>query len=453
MIDLPPIALPNPAVPALLAPGAGGPVPGFARTFDAAVASQPPPGLAAAEPDPDRQPLADDGKDLPEDSDRPAVDAVSNLVLTAFFFPPVVAPTPAPTLIASTLRSPPSPAISAIPASTIAPAPATAAAVATPPQTNTDAASLPVAVAVPTPPAEDAPAPVGIERREPAAGVRDGIVARPSPTPVVADHPAAATAATDGIAPATAATVVPLLPAPPRFVPVAGPPTVPTDASVPTSARRATVVHDAATPPPVAATPATVPAPQPARLVFAAAIATANGWRERGARHEPTDAPTIASAAPVAAAVRDIAAPSATPDVPLDLGSDTGTQQVIDRIATLRDALGDSADARDTRIRLTPDALGAVDIAVRADGDAVRVHFTAEHEATQALLLDAQPRLAELAAARGLRIAESSVSSGTLASDTSDTPGGRTARSPQPRARPARVASAIAEPATDIRLA
>jgi flagellar hook-length control protein FliK len=98
-----------------------------------------------------------------------------------------------------------------------------------------------------------------------------------------------------------------------------------------------------------------------------------------------------------------------TRHVPLELRGDTGLQKMIDHIETLRDG----ADANDTRIRLTPDALGAVDVAVRRNGDAVHVHFTAENAATRTLLTDAQPRLTELAEQRGVRIAGSSVETGT----------------------------------------
>jgi flagellar hook-length control protein FliK len=82
---------------------------------------------------------------------------------------------------------------------------------------------------------------------------------------------------------------------------------------------------------------------------------------------------------------------------------------MIDHIETLRDG----ADANDTRIRLVPDALGTVDVAVQRSGDAIHVHFTAENPATRTLLTEAQPRLAELAEQRGVRIAGCSVETGS----------------------------------------
>ena len=64
-----------------------------------------------------------------------------------------------------------------------------------------------------------------------------------------------------------------------------------------------------------------------------------------------------------------------------------------------------------------------------SEGDRVHVRFTAEHEATRALIADAQPRLSELAAARGVRIGDTSVSTGS---------GGGSTPHPQPCRRPVR---------------
>ena len=81
---------------------------------------------------------------------------------------------------------------------------------------------------------------------------------------------------------------------------------------------------------------------------------------------------------------------------------------MIERIDILRDA----ANATDTRIRLIPDALGTIDVSVRKDGDTLHVHFAAEQAATRSLLQEAQPRLAELADARGIRLSQGSVDTG-----------------------------------------
>lgn len=228
---------------------------------------------------------------------------------------------------------------------------------------------------------------------------------------------------------------------------------------------RATAVRQDATPAPRAAADATQPlaraapdradatiiastVPQPAGRVFAAAIATA--WRDRTQRSGGPDgsAETIAlgGATPIQASERTIV--SAAGDASqsgLDLTQDSGLQRMIAHIETLRD----DADSRDTRIRLVPDALGGVDVAVRQVGDRVHVHFTAEQEATRALLADAQPRLTELATARGLRIGDTSVSADAGRGDGA---------APQPRptpftAQPPRAATAETEIPTDARVA
>lgn len=192
-------------------------------------------------------------------------------------------------------------------------------------------------------------------------------------------------------------------------------------------------------------------APQPAARAFAAALATA--WRDRSPHGDDQDAgttaaPTLGLATPLQG--RDhgvVQATGAAGQSALDLTHDTGLQRMIDHIETLRDG----ADARDTRIRLVPDALGGVDVAVRQQGDRIHVHFTADHEATRALLAEAQPRLSELAAARGVRIGDTSVSVD---------PGSGNDAAPQQRPAPpvaaaprAPSAEAETETPTDLRVA
>ena len=82
--------------------------------------------------------------------------------------------------------------------------------------------------------------------------------------------------------------------------------------------------------------------------------------------------------------------------------------QMVERIEALRDA----APVRETRISLMPEALGKIDVSIRHEGDRVHVHFTAEAPAARQLLSDAQPRLAELAEARGLKLGQTSVDAG-----------------------------------------
>lgn len=137
-------------------------------------------------------------------------------------------------------------------------------------------------------------------------------------------------------------------------------------------------------------------------------------------------------------------APVAEPAL-LDLGRDDWPTDMMTHIEQLRDA----ANSTDTRIRLSPDMLGNVDIDVRQDGDTLHVRFSAEQAQTRTLLQDAQPRLAEAAEARGLRLGGSTVDAGAQGQHR------------QPTAHPAvalkRTSSTIAddgqEPADDARIA
>ena len=117
---------------------------------------------------------------------------------------------------------------------------------------------------------------------------------------------------------------------------------------------------------------------------------------------------------------------------PLDMRRDDWTQALIDRIDTLRDA----ANATDTRIRLVPDALGKIDVSMRKDADTVHVTFTADVPATRAMLADAQPKLADLAQQRGLRLGQSSVDAGASGDGQQ-----RQAPAPSTPTRPARASA------------
>jgi hypothetical protein len=92
----------------------------------------------------------------------------------------------------------------------------------------------------------------------------------------------------------------------------------------------------------------------------------------------------------------------------IDTSRDQWMATMIERIEALRDA----APVRETSLRLAPDALGTLDVTVTQDGDGIQVHFTVETAAARALISDAQPRLVELAEARGLRVTQTSVDAG-----------------------------------------
>ncbi|MDF2494370.1 flagellar hook-length control protein FliK [Sphingomonas sp.] len=150
---------------------------------------------------------------------------------------------------------------------------------------------------------------------------------------------------------------------------------------------------------PVVATPQpqplapTVPAIAPAAQVFAAAI-------HQAVRDELRIEPNGPALAPLGAMPADLSTGSAAGAGAVVMTNNDWAMKMIGRIEMLRDAL----DAADTSIRLIPDKLGAIDVSLRRDGDAVTVQMTAQAPETRQLLAEAQPKLVELAEARGLKL-------------------------------------------------
>lgn len=264
------------------------------------------------------------------------------------------------------------------PAAIVAPAPATAP--AAPPASATTSVPVQPAIAYvsPSPVVGSTITPVSLPPVGPAAIVAPGAPVTPPPRPIALKSPEAtgslsispsgtqsATGPTNGAAPAPGALSV-AQPAP-VLIGVAQP------------ALRAFATAIAAIARPVARRTPTEDAPAP--------VAPGTGLLA------PTD--TSARIDPVAA--------------PVDTRRADWPVRIIDHIEALRDA----ADARDTRITLVPHALGKIDVAVRQDGDTLHVHFAAEAPATRVLIAEAQPRLAEIAEQRGLRLGQSSVDSGS----------------------------------------
>ncbi|MGC5798563.1 flagellar hook-length control protein FliK [Sphingomonas sp. NFX23] len=185
--------------------------------------------------------------------------------------------------------------------------------------------------------------------------------------------------------------------------------------------------------------------PQPgtvasAAMVFGAAIQAATKRREEP---DTLAAPSDTPLTPIGATTTHEIKVADAQQAPLDMRQERWPHAMIERIEMLRDA----ADAVDTRIRLVPDALGAIDVSVKTDGDTVRVHFNAEQAATRTLLADAQPRLAELAEARGLKLSQGSL--GDSGADQQQ----RAPAAPQTPNRPAPVSTVIANTPDDIRIA
>jgi flagellar hook-length control protein FliK len=117
---------------------------------------------------------------------------------------------------------------------------------------------------------------------------------------------------------------------------------------------------------------------------------------------------TFAPTAPDSPSAPAVAATADMQQAALDTRRQEWMGSMIDRIETMRDA----SSTGDTRIRLSPEALGPVDISIRHEGDKIHVHFATETSAARQLLTDAQPRLAEIAEARGVKLGQTSVDGG-----------------------------------------
>jgi len=248
------------------------------------------------------------------------------------------------------------------------------------------------------------------------------------PTAIVTGTAAPAPSASRGIAPATPVdassttpVAAPIAAAPASGVSASAP--APLSTTVPqTAASTQTPAVPLAEPtkptPPTAAAPASItPQPNgtpplaqgPAVQVFSAAIAAARRDERSAADDRAIDPATLQ---PAAATTRAIVTPTgAAQHAPLDMRQDRWPHAMIDRIETLREAAAATGVA-DTKIRLVPDALGAIDISITRDGDAVSVRFQAEHAATRTLLQESQTKLADIAESRGLRLSGSSVDGG-----------------------------------------
>ncbi|WP_312491029.1 flagellar hook-length control protein FliK, partial [Sphingomonas sp.] len=103
-----------------------------------------------------------------------------------------------------------------------------------------------------------------------------------------------------------------------------------------------------------------------------------------------------------------VAAPGSADQPPLDMTQHHWPQAMIDRIDRMRE---DAATA-DSRIQLSPDALGGIAVAIRREDGATHIHFTAEQAQTATLLADAQPTLAQLAEDRGMKLGQTAVDLG-----------------------------------------
>ncbi|MDQ0248483.1 flagellar hook-length control protein FliK [Sphingomonas kyeonggiensis] len=165
------------------------------------------------------------------------------------------------------------------------------------------------------------------------------------------------------------------------------------------------------TPAPLQPAPtATVPpSPSVADQIFAAFDRPATRAVATSTSSDPQiDLSTLAAPATGAQSATAVAATGQGQDVALDMRHQEWTSKMIDRIETLQGA----GPARETRLSLMPEALGKVDIAIRQDDSgSIHVQFNTDTQSARQLIADAQPKLAEIAQERGIRLGSTSVES------------------------------------------
>ena len=324
---------------------------------------------------------------------------------------------------------------------------------------------------------QPAPAAPLSEGTPPVALTATGAVDRPAPPRETGKPVVGATAAVAPERPVLPVTAVATSPAPAvegavgEPVPVAVPAAVvrvvgdavpPPSGELPTPGVRPTAAPPAEPSPTIAIEPRpdtaplaparAVPVEQPrierAAPVILPALQAFGVQLHRAAAAERRSLPAVDASALVAPASAPVVVPTAP--APVDVTRPDWPQAMVARIEQLRER----HDEVDTRIRLHPDALGAVEVTLRREGNGTHVRLDAAEPATRALLADAQPRLQALAETRGLRLSGSEVAGGTAQGST----GGWTGNDRRPPASapltpPRRLAADTADDPTDTRLA
>lgn len=243
------------------------------------------------------------------------------------------------------------------------------------------------------------------------ADARAVVQAAPVPTPVTPADARVTVQATPMptlVAPADVRATVPAAPVVPvdlRATMSAAPtptPAAPADAG-PEGKAEAIAASTPSAPPLAAQAPATAPPAPEFTLRHVRAARSADDADDVDTAAKPlADASAPRDFASVAAPVP--AASAGSDPQPREQGASlhreaAWAERMMGRIEEARDV----SDATDRRIRITPDALGTVDVHVRREGDAVQVQLTAEHAATRALLAEAAPRLNEWTGGRPLQ--------------------------------------------------
>lgn len=418
MIEISALSAPKAAVPGRPAPVAESAPEGFARVFTCEMPVVSEESLAALAAG--RQVVAEGGKDLPvlavegEAAGDEAKGPEGDDIAFAWFQLPVIAPDQAAPVQAAAVQTAATPAIAVT---------ADGAAIAPP--------------AAPTLPAVDGSAPILL----PA----DFVVTPEKPLP--AEQAALIVAALGGKPAAKPAAPVAATPAHAEAK-AAAPATTPVEAVLrdlvaQADTSRTTQPQRVAVP--LVAVPQRFEAIQPLVTALVADIAPVS--QRPSARDLATPALSPLAAAELQQAPRQVTAMTDTQQGNLDMSRQEWMGAMIETIEALRE----TPNSREANIRLSPDALGTVDIAISQEGDRIHVRFTADTPAARAMLSEAQPRLAELAEAKGVRLGQTTVDGGATGQGSQRN---ESAQRPQMHSTPASARSAAeAQTDTDQRIA
>jgi flagellar hook-length control protein FliK len=154
---------------------------------------------------------------------------------------------------------------------------------------------------------------------------------------------------------------------------------------------------------------AAIPAPisQPIADQIVAAFELPQTRTSRAAADPQVDLSTLAASATGTQTAAAVTATGPGQDAMLDTRDQQWTAKMIDKI----EALQGGGPVRETRLSLMPEGLGKIDISIRQDDAGVHVQFNTDTQAARQLIADAQPKLAEIAQERGIRLGSTSVES------------------------------------------
>ncbi|NYT41750.1 flagellar hook-length control protein FliK [Sphingomonas sp. R-74633] len=153
---------------------------------------------------------------------------------------------------------------------------------------------------------------------------------------------------------------------------------------------------------------ATAPASPPLADQIVAAFELPQTRTSRAPAEPQVDLSTVAAPATGTQTVAAVTATGQGQDATLDTRDQQWTAKMIDKIETLQGG----GPVRETRLSLMPEGLGKVDISIRQDdAGSLHVQFNTDTQAARQVIADAQPKLAEIAQERGIRLGSTSVES------------------------------------------